>query len=262
MLIGDKAELMKNVLDIPVELIIEAYKELKSSYKVAKKFNTSATTIKRILKDNGVLRNQKDAAKQRENNGWYYKRTDEHKEKLSSLGKTRTNDKNPFYGKTHNKSTKKKLSNYAKLRTQERNPNYKNGTYQRRPRDFKQAEFTRLRNFIFNRDEYTCKYCGCIGGHLHAHHKIPYWINSDAFLDPSNLITTCTACHFKHAHLGNWSKFDINLIEDYLIERYSLDRERLNELAANTSRCDSPTSTNNIEGGEVDRNAQPVLKKT
>jgi hypothetical protein len=53
----------------------------------------------------------------------------------------------------------------------------------------------------------------------------------DAFMDVDNIITVCTKCHFEKAHLGNWQKFDISLITDELIEKYSVDRERLNELA-------------------------------
>lgn len=258
MLIGNKAELVTKIVklkDIPIELIIDSYNDLKSSYKVAKKFNTSATAIKRVLKELNILRNQKHAVLERDNSHCgKYERTVEHKETLSNVAKTRVKEKNPFYNKTHSDETKKVLSEHSKKRTGERNPNYKDGSYQRKPRDFKQAEFTRLRNFVFNRDDYTCKYCGCIGGHLHAHHKIPYWFKKEAYLDVDNLITVCTKCHFNAAHMGDWNKFDISLIDDRLIKRYSLDRERLNELATKFGRCDSPTSTNINEGGETNRN--------
>lgn len=220
-----------NADDIKVEDLINSYNELKSSYKVAKKFNTSATAIKRILKKLGVLRTQSSAAKERDNSHLLYERTKEHKKNLSELAKSRTKEKNPFFGKKHSLKTKEKIGEFSRQRTGERNPNYKDGNYQRRPRDFKIAEFTRLRNFIFNRDNYTCKYCELMGGHLHAHHKIPYWVCKEAFLDTENLITVCTKCHFEKAHKNNWVKFDIELIDDRLIKKYSLDRERLNDLA-------------------------------
>lgn len=252
---------MKKVIpDIPIEFIIDAYKQLKSSYKVSKKFNISATVVKRILKEHNSLRNQSQAAKERKPNPSYI-RTEQHKLRLSELGKTRIKEKNPFYNKKHSVEVRKKLSEYAKTRTKNRNPNYKTGEYQRRPRDFKQSEFTKLRNFVFNRDDYTCYYCKYIGGHLHAHHKIPYWINSKAFLDTDNLITVCTNCHFNKAHLGNWTKFDISLIDERLIKRYSLDRERLNESGTIKSSCDSPFSMNNSEYGETGRNDLSTLKK-
>lgn len=247
--------------DIELQILIKDYEELKSSYKVAKKYNVSATAVKRILKSAGVLRAQNVAARERESSNFSYKRTEKHLDKLSKLGKKRVGDKNSFFGKKHTEEVKKKLSEYSKERVGKRNPNYKTGEYQRRPRDFKVAEFTRLRNFIFNRDEYTCKYCTKMGGHLHAHHKIPFWVNKDAFLDPNNLITVCTECHFSKAHKGNWSKFDETLIDDRLIKKYSLDRERLNDLAENkiSDAIVRPTEINKTV--EVDRNSLPPLKE-
>lgn len=220
-----------NADEINKQELIKAYEELESSYKVAKKFNVSATAVKRILKELGVLRTQSSAAKERDNSHLQYERTEDHKKNLSEIAKKRTGEKNPFYGKKHTKESKEKIGSHTKTRVGERNPNYKNGKYQRRPRDFKIAEFTRLRNFVFNRDEYTCKYCELIGGHLHAHHKIPYWVSNEAFLDIDNLVTVCTKCHFEKAHNNDWSKFDVELIDDRLLKRYNLDRERLNDLA-------------------------------
>lgn len=220
----------KAEVNIATEILIQDYQELKSSYKVAKKHNISATAVKRILKDARVIRTQSEAAKEKDISHLKYVRTNEHKENLSELGKLKTGDKNPFFGKKHTEETKIKLSKAAKERTEKRNPNYKDGSYQRRPRDFKIAEFTRLRKFVFNRDDYTCKYCKGMSGHLHAHHKIPYWVLPEAFLDTFNLVTVCTECHFKHAHLSDWTKFDVEIIEDTLLEKYKLDRERLNEL--------------------------------
>lgn len=239
-----------NLIDInqiPIELLIEAYKELKSSYKVAKKFQTSATAVKRLLKLNNILRNQSKAAKERINSNFNYKRTNLHKKRLSDLAKTRIQEKNPFYGHQHTEITKEKIGKASKERTGLRNPNYKNGAYQRRPRDYKIHEFTRLRNFIFNRDNYTCFYCQKMGGHLHAHHRIPYWVRPDSFLDPDNLLCVCTICHFEKAHLKSWIKFDLTLIDERLIKRYSLDRERLNELANNFKLLDAKVPTTNYK---------------
>lgn len=233
-----------NFLNVTDEELVNLYLELKSTYKISDKLNISRYVIQKRLKFLNVLRTQSAAAKERLNNNFKYKRTEEHRQKLSELAKTRTKEKNPFYGKTHSKETKEKASNRMKEKMGELNPNYKNGEYQRRPRDFKIAEFTRLRNFCFNRDEYTCEYCGKIGGHLHGHHKIPYWFNKEAFLDIDNIVTVCTICHFEKAHLKNWAYFDIELIDERLIKRYSLDRERLNDLAVKFNRCDSPPSTN------------------
>lgn len=226
---------MKKVAeDIELAILVKDYLELNSSYKVAEKYNISATAVKRLLKKAGVLRTQNEAATTRNlSNDCFgtYVRTEEQKQLMSDLGKLKSGDKNPFFGKKHNKKTKNKLSEYAKKRTKERNPNYKDGKNIRRPRDFKSHEFTPLRNYAFNRDKHTCNYCKKMGGHLHAHHIIPYWVKADAFLDVDNLITVCKDCHFIKAHKGNWILFDSNLVTNILLDRYSLDRERLNELA-------------------------------
>jgi len=211
---------------------IKDYLELNSSYKVAKKYNITASAAKKLLKEAGVLRTQSEAAKLRNiPNVGKYTRTEAHKKRLSEIASQRTGDKNPFFGKKHKRSIRERLSKAAKERTGKRNPNYKNGSYQRRPRDFKISEFSPVRNRVFNRDEHTCYYCRNKGGHLHAHHILPYWVIPTAFLDDENLITVCTDCHFNEAHKGNWQKFDLTPVTDYLLNKYSLNRERLNELA-------------------------------
>ena len=151
---------------------------------------------------------------------------------------------NPFYGKTHSKEVKKGLSERAKTRTEKRNPNYKHGKYLRRPRDFKIAVMTKLRNFVFNRDNHTCCYCETRGGHLHAHHIIPYWVKPEAFEDITNLVTVCTDCHFTKAHLGNWHKFDTGLLTEELETKYSIDRERLSGLNVFSNKKDVSDSLN------------------
>lgn len=218
---------------IDTKELVAKYEELKSSYKVAEFFSISATAVKRILKREGVLRTQKAAALERDNSfAGKYERIEFHKKNLSEMGKKKIGHKNPFFQKTHSDLTKAILSEKAKSRLGELNPNYKNGKYLRRPRDFKIAEFNKVRNFVFNRDKYTCKLTGQVGGHLHAHHLIPYWVCPEAFLDADNLITVSTETHFSVCHQGSWGSFNVELISDELISKYSLDRERLNELAS------------------------------
>jgi 5-methylcytosine-specific restriction endonuclease McrA len=237
--------------------LIDAYTELKSTYKVASKFNTTRHEVKKRLKCLGVLRTQQQAAAERKSAPPVYKRTKEHRENLSNLAKQKTGEKNPFFGKKHKKETKDKLSEYAKKRTKERNPNYKDGKYVRRPRDYKISEFQPLRNFVFNRDKHTCHYCKIKGGHLHAHHILPYWICNAAFLDSENLITVCSNCHFIKAHKGSWLKFDLQLITDRLIKKYNIRHERLNELASLWEEAIVRTTDIN-ETVEMNRNVSSV----
>lgn len=242
------------------KLLVETYKRLNSTYKVAKELGISRDKVKRRLKELGELNTQSQAAKNRSTSNFSYVRTEQHRKNLSEIAKSRIGNKNPFFGKKHSEDTKEKLSEYAKQRTADRNPNYKNGSYQRRPRDFKISEFTPIRNFVFNRDDYTCKYCGCIGGHMHAHHTIPYWVKPEAFLDTMNLITVCTKCHFEKAHKKNWHHFDVEIIDERLYKKYSLCRERLNELAGNKPDAivRSPTIQ---EIGESCRNDKTVKEE-
>jgi hypothetical protein len=221
----------KIAIDIPIEILIKDYLELNSSYKVAKRYNISATAVKRLLKEARVLRTQSDAASMRnKENPEYYKRlhTREIAKKISS---SRKGQPSAFKGKKHTKESKIKIGLKSKERTGKRNPNYKHGKYIRRPRDFKIHQFAPVRNRVFNRDEYTCYYCKKRGGHLHAHHILPYWVKPEAFLDADNLVTVCTKCHFKKAHKSNWCRFDTELVSDSLLKKYSFNRERLNDLA-------------------------------
>lgn len=224
---------MNKIENVNKEELVDKYTELKSSYKVAQYFNVSATAVKRVLKNLGVLRTQKLAALERDNSfAGKYERTLETKEKLSVFRKSIKKENHPNFGKKHSEETKKKIGLASKKRLGKLNPNYKDGSYKRRPRDFKQSEFTKLRNSVFNRDNYTCKLTGKVGGHLHAHHLIPFWVCEEAFFDIDNLITVSTESHFQICHNGSWNTFNTELIPDTLLAKYNLDRERLNELAS------------------------------
>jgi predicted transcriptional regulator len=217
--------------------IVRMYLEGSSSYRIADFFSVSATAVKRLLKDKRVLRTQKQAQQQRDNSNYKNKVVSEKTRAImSDLAKTRTGNKNSFFGKKHSKDVKDKLSKIAKDRQGKLNPNYRHGKNIRRPRDFKTGEFTPIRKFIFNRDNYTCVISGQKGGHLHAHHLLPFWVMPEAFLDVDNLITVSTSCHFKICHNENWQSFNVDLIPDSLLEKYSLHRERLNELAASFNK--------------------------
>ena len=54
-------------------------------------------------------------------------------------------------------------------------------------------EWYRLLKIIFERDNYTCVYCGSVGGKLEGDHKIP--ISKEGTNDLSNLVTSCRKCN-------------------------------------------------------------------
>lgn len=220
-----------DIKNIKKEEIVAKYEQLKSSYKVADFFNTSATSVKRILKQECALRTQSEASKEKNLDHLRKPVSVKTRKKQSQNAKQRVGNKNNFYGKSHSLETKLKISKAAKERTGKRNPNYKHGTYKRRPKDYLITEFKPVRELVFKIDNFTCQFCAKKGGNLHAHHKIPYWVNKDAYLDVDNLMTCCDVCHLKEAHNGDYAKFNVSLISDNLVDKYNLDRERLNELA-------------------------------
>jgi hypothetical protein len=60
-----------------------------------------------------------------EHNPMYGKtHTDEVKQLLSDIGKTKVGELNNFYGKTHTDESRELISQYAKTRTGEKNPLY------------------------------------------------------------------------------------------------------------------------------------------
>lgn len=211
--------------------IIIMYKKNLSVVETAKSFSIGKNKTRKLLKDSGALLS------------------------ISDHAKMRTGKNNPFFGKIHSEENKTKHSEFMKTRLGELNPNYRHGNYLRRPRDFKIAEFSRLRSVVFNRDNHTCQVTGVRGGHLHAHHLLPFWVCEEAFLDIENLITVSTEAHLNLCHNGDWAKFNANLVTDKLLQKYSIDRERLNEMADFHNKSDvivRPLTINKIS--ELDGN--------
>lgn len=54
-----------------------------------------------------------------------------------------------------------------------------------------------FRNKVYQRDEYTCRVCGQVGGTLNAHHLNGWNWATDKRFDVSNGVTLCEECHVK-----------------------------------------------------------------
>lgn len=54
-------------------------------------------------------------------------------------------------------------------------------------------EWAKIRKFIFERDNYTCVYCGKRGTQLEVDHKIPFIHGGSD--DVENLLTACVTCN-------------------------------------------------------------------
>ena len=56
-----------------------------------------------------------------------------------------------------------------------------------------QAEWVEMRSRVFERDDYTCTYCGERGGSLECDHVVP--VSRSGSNDESNLVTACKDCN-------------------------------------------------------------------
>ena len=63
-------------------------------------------------------------------------------------------------------------------------------------------------------DNPKCAACGRTTD-LEVHHIVPYHINPNRELDPTNLITLCgKRCHFVFGHLMDWKSWNENVVRD------------------------------------------------
>ena len=105
----------------------------------------------------------------------------------------------------------------------EKNPCWKGGLTDKRRLARGKLEADVWRKQVFERDNYTCQFCGKHGGKLNAHHIVPVSIDCNKIYDINNGITLCVVCH-KRAH-------GIGTIENRIFIGYRLKD-------ASTSRID------------------------
>jgi hypothetical protein len=99
----------------------------------------------------------------------------EYREIISNYAKTRTGDKNPFYGKQHSDETRKIISDKNKGKfVGEKGSNWQGGKTPLNHSIRTCSEYISWRDQIFKRDNYTCQFCRKIGGKLCADHIKPF----------------------------------------------------------------------------------------
>lgn len=62
-------------------------------------------------------------------------------------------------------------------------------------RQRKSFEYAQWRKSVFQRDNYTCVFCGCRGGKLNADHILSFATHKEKRFDVSNGRTLCVPCH-------------------------------------------------------------------
>ena len=110
-------------------------------------------------------------------------------------------------GFKHTNETKKKLSEIRKGRrfslshrknmSGEKHWNWKGGISPYNESLRKSVEYKMWRKSIFERDGYTCQWCGIVGGTLHADHIKPFSTHPELRLAIDNGRTLCKNCHMK-----------------------------------------------------------------
>lgn len=150
-----------------------------------------------------------------------HKHTDEAKRKISqgNKGKIRSekikkkislrNKGNEYYklrksngNKGHNKGyrhleeTKRKISEKVKGRFGENAANWQGGKVKPTLLERWSEKNKQFRQFIFERDDFTCQRCGKRGGYLHCHHLKEWAKYPELRYKSDNCITLCKECHY------------------------------------------------------------------
>jgi 5-methylcytosine-specific restriction endonuclease McrA len=130
--------------------------------------------------------------------------------KIADSAKQRIGARNPFFGKHHTTETLLKLSQANQGRFQgSRGSNWRGGKTKLSQLIRNSEPAIRWRRSVFERDAYTCRLCGKVGGRLHADHIRPLSVLLDennvrsvasayactALWDISNGRTLCVPCH-------------------------------------------------------------------
>jgi len=133
----------------------------------------------------------------------------------TNLGKRFPKKKYPNAGmrnREHTEKTKEKIrkGNLGK-HSGENNPFWKGGITPLRRRIYVSSEYKKWRKLVFERDNYTCQWCGQKGSYLEAHHLTAFNIvlqensidtidqamNCQALWDVDNGLTLCKKCHLR-----------------------------------------------------------------
>ena len=123
-------------------------------------------------------------------------------------------------------------------RSKENNSNWKGGISDENKliRNSKQYELWRIA--VFERDNYTCKSCGRIGGNLNAHHIKSFSEYQELRLIVNNGMTLCEKCHrLKHKKFNKTIIIDIDNTICSQEKNYADAEPFLNRIYKKTLNC-------------------------
>ena len=134
------------------------------------------------------------------NNGM--KMSEEHCKNLSIASKgIRKNPKGEF-----------KKGNIPYWSIGENHYNWQGGATKYYKNTYRCKEYIQWRKSVFERDNYTCQFCGDRGGKLHSDHIKSFIYHQDLRYDISNGRTLCVPCHKKTPTYG-WKNSRVNQIK-------------------------------------------------
>ena len=97
--------------------------------------------------------------------------------------------------------TKKKISEYHRG---SKNHSWKGGITPLRVKIWHSQEYKLWRKLVFERDNYTCVFCGERGGRLATDHIKSFREYPELRFSVDNGRTLCISCHFKTESYGKW----------------------------------------------------------
>jgi 5-methylcytosine-specific restriction endonuclease McrA len=74
----------------------------------------------------------------------------------------------------------------------------KSDPFEKSEKLYTQEEYQQFREYVLERDNYKCQYCGQKAEHVH--HERPQKLEPFFALDPDLAWSVCEKCHYKYGH--------------------------------------------------------------
>lgn len=107
-----------------------------------------------------------------------------------------------WLGRKHTEESKRKMSLIARKQKRttlfqpgEKHPRWKGGITETNHKIRTSLEYKNWRRAVFERDKFTCQFCGQVGGQLNADHIKPFSTHPKLRFVLSNGRTLCNPCH-------------------------------------------------------------------